>query len=384
VGALAEIRELNRYRLLEELRRADVADRAELARLTGLSRATVSALVSEFLASGALTEAPDPVGTGAPGRPSSQLRLNPRAAAVLGVDFGHRHVRVAVADLAASVLAERRIDLDVRAGVEEAFDTTAELAATLVAETGIERVLGAGMGFPGPIGRDDGAVGASALLREWEGVRPGEALSERLGVPVRVANDADLAALGESTYGAARGIADLLYVKLSVGVGMGLILGGALQPGAIGMAGEMGHLSVDPRGAACRCGGRGCLAPLVSVDAIRAGRPLSRALEDAKALAKAGERVGDVLSLLVTAINPAVVVTGGDLGAPLRDAIEERIRDTALPPTADVPVLAATLADRAELLGAITLALSQTAWLRDAGFIPLTAKPQRSPGGRSP
>src|SRR5690348_17146862 len=90
VGALAEIRELNRLRLLEELRRVEVADRAELARLTGLSRATVSALVSDFLARGALTEAPDPAGTGTPGRPSSLLRLNPRAGVVLGVDFGHR------------------------------------------------------------------------------------------------------------------------------------------------------------------------------------------------------------------------------------------------------------------------------------------------------
>jgi len=386
VGALAEIRELNRLRLLEELRRVAVADRAELARLTGLSRATVSALVSDFLASGALTEAPDPAGTGTPGRPSSLLRLNPRAGVVLGVDFGHRHVRVAVADLAASVLAERRVDLELRAGALAALDVTADLARTLLSEAGVarERVLGAGMGVPAPVDSGEGIVTAAAVLVEWEGIRPGEELRKRLGMPVRVANDADLGALAEHVYGAGRGFDDLLYLKLATGIGAGLVLGGRLHSGATGIAGEIGHLCVDPNGVVCVCGGRGCLAGVASAHALGrshgGGLTVMQLLKLAEAgdeealarLARAGRLVGDALGGLCTALNPAAIVLGGELGPALREAVEARVRESSLAPTGEIPVLAATLGDRAGVLGAITLALQATEWLRDAGFIALT------------
>ncbi len=368
MGALAEIRELNRLRLLEVLREAGVADRAELTRLTGLSRATVSALVADFIARGAIAEETDAVGTGAPGRPSTRLRLDPRAGAVLGVDFGHRHVRVAVADLAATVLAERRIDLDVHAGAAAALDATAALVRALVMEAGIgrDRILGAGMGIPAPIDRRTGIVQKAAILVEWERINPGDELSRRLGLPVRVANDSDLGALGESRWGAGRDVEDMIFVKLSSGIGAGLILGGSLHTGATGIAGEVGHLCVDPNGVVCRCGNRGCLETVASVDARRG------AADDAAWIARAGGLVGDALAALCTAVNPAAIVAGGELSPVLLDTIAARVRETALPPTGELPVRAAVLADRAEVLGAITLALELTEWLRDAGFIALT------------
>ncbi len=388
LAGLNDIREVNRLRLLEELRRAGVADRSELVRQTGLSRATVATLVADFVARGAIVEESER--NGAPGRPSNRLRLDPSAATVLGVDFGHRHVRVALADLSATVIAERRIDLDVDAGSKTALDTTAELAATLMAEAGVgaDRVLGAGMGIPAPIDRRSGRMPSASILANWEPIRPAEELARRLGLPVRVANDADLGALGESTYGAGRGFSDLLYVKLSAGFGAGVILGGALHTGATGIAGEIGHLGVDPLGVICRCGNRGCLETVASGYGLRHvlapthGPGLTTArlltLADAgdttvlAALQRAGTMVGAVLGALCTALNPAAIMVGGDLGAgsePLREAIRAELRRTALPPTGDVVLHAATLGDRAEVLGAITLALDETEWLRSADLV---------------
>src|SRR5262249_30328917 len=158
--------ELNRLRLLRELRDATVADRGELARRTGLSRATISSLVADCIASGAITEEPAADPGGSAGRPSSPLRLDPQAAVVLGIDFGHRHGRVAIADLAGAILAERRVDLDVHAGAPAALDTTSGLATALLAEAGIERrrVLGAALGVPAPVNPRTGGVEVSAIL----------------------------------------------------------------------------------------------------------------------------------------------------------------------------------------------------------------------------
>jgi predicted NBD/HSP70 family sugar kinase len=392
VGALAQTRELNRLRLLNELREAAPADRAELGRRTGLSRATVSALVADFLASGAVTEMPDPAGSGAPGRTPGLLRLDPRAAAVLGVDFGHRHIHVAVVDLAGEVLAERRLDLDVHAGASAALDVAASLVDVLLPEAGVDpgRVIGVGMGLPAPIAARDGLVQNPSLLAAWEAVRPAEELAARLSLPVRVANDADLGALAEGTFGAGRDFENLLYVKLSTGVGAALILDGELHIGATGIAGEIGHLGVDRLGVICRCGNRGCLETIASGDAIRralqpahgSGLTMRRivALADADdpaavaAISHAGTAVGDALAPLCTGLDVDAIIIGGDLGArcaPLRAAIAARVRERALPPTGDIPILAAELGDRAEPLGAATLALTQTGWLRASGVIAL-------------
>jgi predicted NBD/HSP70 family sugar kinase len=139
---------------------------------------------------------------------------------------------------------------------------------------------------------------------------------------------------------------------------------------------------VDPNGVVCVCGGRGCLAGVASSHALRraGGMTVMQLLKLADAgdadavsrLARAGGLVGDVLGGLCTALNPAAIVLGGDLGPALRGAVEARVRESALAPTGEIPVLAATLGDRAGVLGAIKLALLATEWLRDAGFIALT------------
>jgi predicted NBD/HSP70 family sugar kinase len=390
MGSLQDMRELNRLRLLEALRRAGSADRAELVRAAGLSRATVSALVGECIAQGVIVEDRDGSSPGGRGRRSARLRLEPTAGIAVGVDFGHRHVRVAVADLASTVLAEHRVDLDVDAGADAALDAGAVLVSELLADGGIdrERVLGVGMGLPAPIDRRTETVGSSSILRAWAGVRPGAELARRVGLPVRLENDANLGALGEFVYGAGRRSLDMVYVKISSGVGAGLVLDGSLRTGDAGMAGEFGHVVVVPDGALCRCGNRGCLETVASAAALlrllepvhgpglTTGRllELAAAGDDAAAasVAEAGRFVGRALGALCNAVDPAAIIVGGDLGAvcePLLDAIRAELGRTALGHGPEVQP--AVLADRAEVLGAVALALAEPSWLRRSGVVSL-------------
>jgi predicted NBD/HSP70 family sugar kinase len=388
MASLNELRELNRRRMLEALRQAGSADRAELARRTGLSRATVSALVGDCLASGLIVEEAARAKGSVPGRRAAQLRLDPTAAIAVGVDFGHRHVCVALADLAATVLVERRVELDVDAGADAALDTAAQLVHDLAKVAGIdrERILGAGLGVPGPINHVTETVGSSSILVGWAGLRPAEELSRRLGLPVRLENDANLGALAEFTHGAGRTVDDLLYVKVASGIGAGLMLDGVLHTGAIGIAGEIGHVPVAPLGHVCRCGNRGCLETVAATAAVarRVGGDMTpaRLLELARdedpsvldALEEAGRAIGRVVAALCNAINPAAVVVGGELGAGssrLIEALADELRRTALARAGQIPVMPAVLGARAEVLGAIAVALADRTWLREAAVVAL-------------
>ena len=206
-GTFGTQRELNRLRVVDALRRAGTASRTELARATGLSRSTVATLVSDLQARGLIVEQADaPVAPIGRGRPPVLLRLDAAAGSALGVDFGHRHVRVAVADLSSTVLAERFVEIDVDSAPEDALDAAAELAEGVLADAGMERgrVIGAGMALSAPIDRHQGVVG-STVLPNWAGIQAGEELSRRLEIPVELDNDANLGALAEVSFGPAAG-----------------------------------------------------------------------------------------------------------------------------------------------------------------------------------
>ena len=243
-----------------------------------------------------------------------------------------------------------------------------------------ERVLGVGMGLAAPIHKATGEIATEGILPGWHGIRPAHEMQARLGVAVELENDANVGALGEKVFGAARGVEDLIYVRLSPGIGAGLILGGRPYGGNGGVAGEIGHVLADPAGPICRCGNRGCLETIASPPAVAAllerssGEPVAveqlLELVEAKdrrarrAVADAGEAVGRALSMLVNVLNPELVVVGGDLAPagpvlldPIRAAIE---RHGVAPAAGAVRVMAGTLGDRAEVLGAVGLILAQS------------------------
>lgn len=394
-GSLAALREINRSRVVDALRRSGSASRSELVRLTGLSRTTVASLLADLVDRGLVVEDAGDAPRGSRGRPAALLRLDLAAGAVLGIDFGHTHLRVAVADLSATVLAERSERLDVDAAAARALDVSVRLVAEVLdeAEVAREQVIAVGVGFPGPIDWPSGRVGSSAILPGWEGVTPARELERRLGFPVEVDNDANVGALGEYRLGAGRNAAALVYLKISSGIGAGLVLGGHVYHGATGFSGEIGHVRSLADGAVCRCGNRGCLetvagaAPLLALLqpmhgpdlTVRGMLELVRAgdLGAIRVVKDAGGAVGGVIADLANSLNPDVVVVGGELsaaGAPLLDGIRESVDRYALPGVAAaVQVRPAELGDRAELLGALALVIGNTDRLRSAGLAPLRA-----------
>src|SRR3954471_2372890 len=271
-GSLESLRRLNRLRVIRALREEGQISRAEIARRTGLSRSTVSSLVSDLQGDGLVVERPEPgLAHGSQGgRPPILLSFDASAGAAVGIDFGHSHLRVAVSDLASTILAERSRPLDTDHDAQEGLDVAAERVAETLADAGVgrEAVIGAGMGLPGPIEQGAGIVGSSAILPGWIGMTAETEMRGRLEIPVMVDNDANLGALAEAAFGAGRDAGDLVYLKVSSGIGAGLILNGRLYRGSGGLAGELGHVLVNPDGIVCRCGNRGCLETVAATGAL--------------------------------------------------------------------------------------------------------------------
>src|SRR5262245_44537482 len=234
-GSLEGLRERNKLRVIEALRQQGTASRSDLARLTGLSRTTITSLVTDLQRHGLVIELAgglgiEPLGRG---RPPTLLRLDPSAGTALGVYFGHDHVRVAAADLSSTVLADRKRMLDVDHSATAALEAAVALVEAVLDETGIgySDVIGVGMGISGPVDLS-GTVGHTVILPDWQGLNAGAELSRRLDLPVTVDNDANLGALAEVSLGAARGLTAVRCVMVSSGVGSGLMRGERLWRGA--------------------------------------------------------------------------------------------------------------------------------------------------------
>ncbi len=398
-GSLEALRELNRLRVIDALRQRGTASRSEIARHTGLSRTTVTTLVSDLQTRGLVVEQPFGESQGSEaqgrGRPPTLLRLDPSVGAVVGIHFDHRHLRVAVADLSSTVLAERWQRLDVDHAATSALDAAADLVEVVLEEAGIERsrVVGAGVALSGPVDRD-GTVGSTVILPGWEGLNAIDELTRRLELPVSVDNDANLGALAEVSFGAGRGMSDVIYVMVASGVGAGIVLDGRLHRGVTGLAGELGHVRVRAEGAVCRCGNRGCLETVASTDAMlsllrpaEGGKTSMRALVEMlvagdigaqRVVNDAGREIGRVVAGLCNVLSPSGVIVGGDLGIvadPLLNGIREALDRYALPPVrAALELRAGVLGERAELLGALALVIGDTDLLRSAGLAALHTK----------
>lgn len=377
-GSLGELRAANLALVISTIEQTGALSRADLMRRTGLSRSTVSSLVVQLLDQGVLVERLDR-GTpykGRSGRPPILLELATLTGVVAGIDVGHRHVRVALARPDSTIVLERSVALDVDDSPGESMDRVATLLDELLAESGHELsdVRGAGLGIPGPV--DRGGRMTSGILPTWRGLQPAAELAERTGVIARVHNDAHLGARGELAYGAACGHRDVIYVKASTGIGAGLIVDGHLVTGATGIAGELGHVQVDVNGVMCRCGSRGCLETEVSgpklVELLQPAYDeqltVPRILELAqsgdagatRALNDFGRRIGRVLANIANMLNPEQVVVGGGFGAApalqagIRDALDRYSQPTT---AAAITVLGGALGERAEVMGAIAVAL---------------------------
>ena len=377
------LRDEGRRRVLQALHDHGACRRSELVRLTSLSRSTVSSLVTELAARGIVEE--HPCTTGADGlrslgRPAVMVSMAPNARYAVGVDIGHDHVRVAVCGLLGGIVAESEARREVDLAPHETLDLAASRVRQALTEHTIDTaaVIGLGLGIAAPVHTGSGRIEASGIMPGWVGINPVQEMHSRTGLNVHVINDADAGALGEHSYGVGRGVDDLLYVRLSAGIGAGVIAGRRPLTGSAGMAGELGHVHIVENGPICRCGNRGCLETVASPVAIAhllsqswhrpvTSQELMQLVKDGdpgacRAVEDAAGHVGLAIAAAVNLLNPRLVVIGGDLaraGELLLDPIRTAIRRAVLPATAaQVSVVCGQLAEHAEVLGAASLALA--------------------------
>lgn len=374
----SRLREMSVQLIVDHVISSGSVSQSDLVRVTGLSRATVASVVNELLGQGRLVLSTE---TDTPGRGRPPRMLSPGTAAgyVVAIDFGHAHLSVAVADRAGVLLHEEGQSLDVDGSSAEVLQLAGETIDRIVA--GIPACQGRPaavvMGVPGPIDILSGRMRSGTLLPGWVGLNPSEELGKLMGQRVWVENDANLGALGEMAYGAARGLRDFLYVKVSSGIGAGVVVDGKIYRGSRGTAGEIGHVQVRDEGPICRCGSRGCLETLSSADTaltyLRQAHGADLTFEGAMEIVRSadpgavrlfndmGTAIGKVVAAVCSNLDPDVIVVGGkmvDAEGPLLEGISSSVRRYTQPyVSAQLEVVAGTLGGRAGLLGAVAEAV---------------------------
>jgi predicted NBD/HSP70 family sugar kinase len=353
--------------------------RSELRRLTGLSRTAVAARVSALSSRGLVVEREEGPSTG--GRPPTLLKFNSDAGVVLSAAIGRSRTRLAVCNLAGDILAISDLDQEVGLGPDDLMPDVVKRLEALLGESGRDAgtVHGVGLSLPGTVDQQRACSLDSPVMSGWDGVPLKPYFRDLTAAPILVDNDANVIALAERG-GGRRGVDDLLLLKLSTGLGAGIISGGVLQRGAVGAAGEFGHNKTPAAaGLPCRCGDTGCLEAIAGgwalvralqqqgkavghirdvVDLANRGEPEARGL-----IRMSGRHVGEVIAGAVNLLNPAIVVIDGDMAraydilvAGLREALYGNA--TALS-TRVLQVVPTTYGDRSGVIGGATLILDR-------------------------
>jgi predicted NBD/HSP70 family sugar kinase len=318
------------------------------------------------------------------------LQFDDDAAVILGVDLGATHVAVTLTNLRGSVLAWEHRKHPVRDDPPGALALVTSLAERCLETWGGRHglLLGAGMAVPSPVDPARPDHLNDLVVPSWKGVNVSQGLRKRFRVPVLLDNDANLGALAERWWGAGRDVDHFAYIKLATGIGAGFFVDGKIYRGASGIAGEVGHLSIDPAGPRCGCGLRGCLVTMVGAPALLrrarellaehpgsalAGREFGiTILEDAALAAdplalqvvrEAAEHLGIGVAGLLNLLNPAVVIVGGGLarlGELLLEPLRETVRRRTLASSIEVSrIVTSQLGGRAVAVGAATLLLQR-------------------------
>ncbi len=362
--------------VLRLIRTGEAVTRADIGRVTGLSRPAVTLRVGELLERGLVVEDTEGPSTG--GRPPVRLAFNASAGVVLAASLGASRTQVAVCDLSGEQLAGTEEEIDVEKGPDVVLPMIMDLWSGMLGDRPASDVWGVGMGVPATVEFAAGRTESVRVMAGWTGVAIPPVISERFDAPVFVDNDVNVIAMGEHRRAYADELDDLLFVKVSTRIGAGVIAGGGILRGALGAAGEIGHIPVrDGGGVLCRCGNIDCVDSLASATAIlrdlRAkGRDVS-SLADAVALVRAGDAetmavvrragrlLGEVIATAVNLLNPAVVVLGGDVVEafqPLVSAVREVVyrRSTALA-TRSLRIERSTLGPAAGIAGCAYMAI---------------------------
>lgn len=372
-----DVRRHNLGRLLSLLHVRGATSRADLTALTGLNRSTVKALTAELVEAGLAVESA-PVGRGGAGRPSITVEPASDHVHVLSVDLGVERLMAARVGLGGVVLDRRSLrqtpgDFSVPATLAR---LSGLLQALLDSAPADAVCVGIGVGVCGVVSTDEGTVRFAPNLG-WVDVPLRALMSEVLDVrlPIDLGNDGDVGALAEHLRGAGRGVSHMVFVAGEVGVGGGVIVDGRPFRGAGGYAGEVGHMSVDPRGRVCRCGRRGCWETEISDQAVllATGAAEGTSLDQVLRAYAAGERwtlsgvrrvgrsLGTGVANLVNIFNPELIVFGGavrQIFSATEPLVREALAGALAAPGEGVRLAVAGLADDSVLVGAAELAFA--------------------------
>lgn len=353
---------LHRQRIFDVVRKSGPISRAELAKRTRLSPPTVSAIVEDLVGGVNLLQE---VGVGAAtrGRPPMMLSSNAEYGFLVGVDIGSQTLRVALADLDGRVLARHRekTEADSREGVLQQVERGIEQVFTQAGRE-MAKLFAIGVGAPGMTNVNEGRVIEAAHLRGWVDVPLRDRLQGRFNAPVRVDNDANMAALGERWQGSARDIDDFVFIAIGAGVGAGVVVGGRLHRGHHWYAGEISRMNLDHRDWQVDFGQSGYLEQRVGAggpagwkavfDDVRSGNAAAQAVVDELAI-----YLGTAVGNITTVLDPAMVVFGGGLSHAGPSLIEP-VRRVVARIVPNVPAIKiSALGDDAQLMGAVYSAL---------------------------
>ena len=362
--------------------------RAEISRQLDLSRSTVTEIIKDLLPTGLVAE----VGSGesSGGRKPIMLQFQDDAKVILGIDIGATHVSVAMTNLRGKLLLWKEKDYPVRENPEGTHNLIDELCnecfSTL--RQGSKMLLSIGVSVPSPVDPIRPEYLSETIIPAWHGKSGLERLREKYHVPVYLDNDANLGALAEHWWGAGKNVNDLIFIKISSGVGAGYIFGGKLYRGSKGIAGEMGHRPIDPNGRLCGCGLRGCLATVISAWALKErietlsnlypgspllnGRPSILDIENAaldndplaiQIVSEATTFLTNAITSLVNLLNPDMIIIGGSLsrlGELVVNPIQKKIDASALVSNVSkTKLVTSALGSKGIAIGAATLAIEQ-------------------------
>ena len=373
-GSQTSLREANRANLLECIHRFGAMTQVELAESSGLSTATVSNLVHQLVDEGKL----ETQNTVRNGRRATLVALARQQGLGVGLSIGRRELLLEIIDYSKSVIAEHRLPL----ALNHKADTTLERAMVLINETlsnvgaSPDEIVGIGVALAAPVDSRTHTIAVPGILMGWDGLDVIGPLSTAFHVPVTVDNDANASALCESRMGAAMGKPDFVCIHTNDGTGAGVMINGELWRGVTGLAGEIGHVQIDPLGSICACGNRGCLDTvvderrLVSLLSVTHG---NMTMNDLVAEANAGDpgcrrvvsdaavRIGQVAAGLCIAVDPEIVVLGGKLAMtgdvflePFGESLQRLLFPSALTPIQVVP---AAYPETCAALGAALMAI---------------------------
>jgi predicted NBD/HSP70 family sugar kinase len=394
------VRRHNLSLLLRLLHQSGALSRSEMGAALGMTRSTIGELVADLRNRG-LVEEGDPARLGSPGRPSLVALPHAEGAAAITAEIAVNSLSAAVVGIGGRILHLARTTHEPRRlAVDQTIEDIGKLIETAQASipTGCW-VAGVGIAVAGVVSRADGLVHFAPNLG-WRNVPLGRLIAQRLGsaLPVDVANEADLGALAEHTWGAGVGVNNLVYVTSEVGVGAGIIIEGRLLVGAAGCGGEVGHFQVNPAGVRCRCGAIGCWETEIGGPALlrRAGRAekayrpevIAHLLREVawgdpvarQAVEDVGRSLGTGLTGLMNIFNPQRVVLGGllaDLWPFVEEDVQLELRRRVLAPTLEVvDVRLAQLGADGPLMGAAELALARV--LDEPTLVPPRTAERRS------